>query len=166
MIAKILIFGIIVLACATQVNSYAKQQGSYERITKQMLAGRTLYNKEEYGYVEIKFLKPTFKSFDGDVVFTILGSQNSGRGDVEQLSYRLDHGKIIYYSNDGAKYQMTLHSSTSRSWVFLEEEDVDGDGKRVGYSRPVKKIYYLNRPNGYPRFQDCKPDNDGGCSRF
>lgn len=166
MIAKKIIFGIIVLACATQVNSYAKQQDSYELLTKQMLAGRALYTKEQYGYVEIKFLKPTFKSFDGDIVFTIMGSQNSSRGDIERLSYRLDDGRVIYYSNDGAKYRMTLISSTSVSWIILEEEDMDGDGKRQGYAQPVKKIYYLNRPNRYPRFQGCKPDNEGGCSRF
>ncbi len=156
----------MVLICAVQGSSYAKQQGSYERITKQMLAGKTLYSKEQYGYVEMKFRKPAFKSFDGEIVFTIMENQNSSRGNVEQLSYRLKNGRIIYYSNDGAKYRMTLHSSTSRTWIFLEEEDMDGDGKRTGYSRPVKKSYYLNRPNGYPRFEGCKPDNDGGCLRF
>ncbi len=159
-----IIFAVMLLICAVQGNSYAKQQGNFERITKQSLVDRTLYTKEEYGYVKMQFIKPTFKSFDGDIVFTILGSQNSNRGDVEQLSYRIDDGSIIYYSHDGAKYRMTLVSSTSMSWIVLEEEDMDGDGNRQGYARPVKKIYYLDRPNGYPRFQDCKPDNEGGCS--
>lgn len=165
MIPKKIISVIIVLMCSVQGNSHAREQDSYEWITKNMLVDTALYIKEEYGYVKMEFIKPTFKSFDGDIVFTIMGSQNSSRGDMEQLSYRLDHGRVIYYSNDGAKYRMTLHSSTSRSWIILEEEDMDGDGRRMGYSRPVKKIYFLNRPNGYPRFQDCEPDNEGGCSR-
>ena len=154
MIPKKIISVIIVLMCSVHGNSYAREQASYERITKSMLVDTALYTKELYGYVKMEFIKPMFKSFDGDIVFTVMGSQNSSRGDLEQLSYHLDHGKIIYYSNDGAKYRMTLHSSTSRSWIVLEEEDVDGDGKRMEYSRPVKKIYYLYRPHGYPRFQD------------
>lgn len=136
------------LICAVQVNSHAKQQGNFERITKQGLVDRTLYTREEYGYVKMQFIKPTYKSFDGDIVFTILGSQDSSRGDVEQLSYRIDDGSIIYYSHDGAKYRMTLVSSTSMSWIVLEEEDMDGDADRQDYARPVKKIHYLDRPNG------------------
>ncbi len=164
MIYKKILVGIMALTFSLYGNDHKKQQISYIKITKQMLVDRVLYTKKYGSYVEIKFIKPSFKSFDGDLAFTFLQNKNSVIGDMEGLSYRLKDGQIIYYGNDGSKFRMSMLSSTSNTWIMLEEEDVDGDGKQFSYAKPVKNIYYLKKPKEYPRFEDCKPLNALECS--
>ena len=152
------------LSATTSGSNSKKQRASYIRITKQMLINRVLYSKDFDGYLEISFLAPSYKPFDGNIVFTSLQNRNSVVGDKEALGYELKDGQMIYYSNSGSKYRITLISATPDSWVILEEEDGDGDDKRLGYAQPVKKFYYLKKPKDYPRLEDCKPFSDCQCS--
>ena len=114
---------------------------SPEVFTKQLLDGKILYNQERDSYVELSFLKSNEKSFDGTIVFTFLKTKDCLPDTIEPLPYRLDEGKIIYYANDGSKTQLTLHTITATSWMVLEEEDVDGDGRQFDFGQAVKKVY-------------------------
>lgn len=158
------------LSAATSRSDNKKKQASYIKITKQMLVNRVLYTKEFGGYMEISFLKPSFESFDGNIVFTSMQNKNSVVGDKEELSYQLKDGRIIYYSNSGSSYRITLVSSAPNSWIMLEEEEYDRygyDDKPFGYTQSVKKsyyFYYLKKPKDYPRLEDCKPISDCQCS--
>lgn len=158
------------LSTATSSSDRRKQQAPYIKITKQMLINRVLYSKDFDGYLEISFLEPSYKPFDGNIVFTSLRNKNSVEGDKEILGYELQDGQIIYYSNSGSRYRITLISSTPDSWSMLEEEEYDRygyDDKPFGYAQPVKKthyFYYLKKPKNYPRLEDCKPISDCRCS--
>ena len=152
------------LSKATSKSNSKKQQAPYIKITKQMLVDRVLYTERYSAYLEIRFLKSSFKSVDGDIVSIFLDNHSSIKGSMETTSYRLKDGRIIEYGNDGSKTRVTLISSTPDSWVTLEEDDGDGDDKRFGYAQPVKRIYYLKRPKEYPRFEDCKPNLEGACT--
>ncbi len=127
------------------------QQSPFINITKQMLLNRVFYTKVTNGYGQAKFFKSSFKPFDGYIILNFLNEDGSFRGSV-QTNYLLKNGKIIIYSNDGAKLRVTLISSTSNSWTIIEEKDSDGDDNQFGYGQPVNKVYYIKKPKNYPYF--------------
>ena len=123
-------------------SSNSQQKSSHPRFTKQMLQGKVLQAQKYGSELTVKFIPSQFKSFDGDIIFHF--SSNDPEQD-ERLSYRLMDGKIIYYGNDGSKHRITLHSTTSTSWIILEEEDMDGDDKQFGFGKAVKDVYKIQR---------------------
>ena len=117
---------------------FTTQLSASIKITKAMLDGTELQAQMYGTTVSVKFMPPSIKSFDGDIVFHFA---TNAPNDNEVLSYRLQNGKIVYYAYDGSKHRMTLLSMHRRTWSMLEEEDVDGDGDRFGFGQAVKITY-------------------------
>ncbi len=108
---------------------------------KHLLDGKTIHNKDNNSYVKLSFIETNTESFDGEIIFTFLETENCLPNNIEQLHYRLKKGRIIYYAHDGSKTRLTLRKITPTSWIVLEEEDIDGDERQFDFGETLEKVY-------------------------
>lgn len=132
---------------------------TFIKISKQMVEGKIFYSQYEGNsfYIQTNFKKiDPIESF-GEVLYKMMNSAKSISGSVDYVSYRLKNGKIVIYGNDGSASRLTLISVSDDRWILLEEEDMDGMGKRFGFKKTGKETWYLKKPQGYPPLEKCKP---------
>ena len=132
---------------------------NFIQINKKMIEDKVFYSRYEGNafYIMNKFKKIDPVELYGEVVYIMMDSPKSISGNAEFVSYRLNDGKIMIYGNDGSVSRMSLVSVKPDRWIFIEEDDVIGDGKRFELKKGGKEIWYLKKPKGYPPLEKCKP---------
>jgi hypothetical protein len=134
-----------------------------EPLSKSMIENRAFYSVWEEGsptYIETRFLPDPAPTVDGKVIFKMLSRERKDSGDIEEVYYRIFHGQLYIFANDGSMTRYTLLRKTPEKWILKEEEDTDGFEKNSEFVPRGNVVWFLQKPAGYPDFDRCIPVPD------